>query len=194
MSARPDKAVVIGASAGALDALSAILPNLPADLPLPVLVVVHLPPDKESLMASLLAQRCGLTVREAVDKERVVPGVVYLAPSDYHLLVEKHGELSLSVDAPVLFSRPSIDVLFESAADAYREGLLGIILTGASADGAQGLRAVLDAGGQGVVQDPATAFVATMPGAALELCPEAQALPLHAIAPIIIRHAMEKRA
>lgn len=181
MSAAPVQAIVMGVSAGALEALGAVLPQLPANLPVPVLIVVHLPPDKESILAGLLEKRCAIAVREAGDKEEIQPGVAYIAPADYHLLVEQTGELSLSADDPVLFSRPSIDVLFESAADVYGNGLLAVLLTGASADGARGLRAILDAGGHAIVQDPTTAYAATMPEAAMALCPEATVLPLNEI-------------
>lgn len=176
--AAPDRprAVVVGASAGAVEALSAVLPALPGDYPLPVLVVVHLPPDKPSAMADLFRLKCAVAVREADDKEPVAPGTVYFAPPDYHLLVGRNGELSLSSEEPVHYSRPSIDVLFESAAAAYGPALVGVVLTGANSDGAAGLRAVRAAGGAAVVQDPTTAQVATMPRAALAACPDARAL------------------
>ena len=122
------RAVVVGASAGAIDALQAILPALPADFPAPVLVVVHVPPDRRSLIAQVLQPHCALALREAEDKEIAAPGTVYFAPPDYHLLVERDGLLSLSSEEPVLFSRPSIDVLFESAADAYGPDLIGVVL------------------------------------------------------------------
>ncbi|MBN8849606.1 MAG: chemotaxis protein CheB, partial [Sphingomonas sp.] len=147
MSAGPIEAVAIGASAGAVEALSAILPRLPADYPLPVLVVVHVPADRRSVLATLFQSKCRIAVREAEDKEPVVPGTVYFAPPDYHLQVEADRTLSLSADDPVLYSRPSIDVLFESAADAYGAALAGVVLTGANQDGARGLAAVAEAGG-----------------------------------------------
>ena len=175
-------AVVIGASAGAIDALGAILPALPADYPLPVLVVVHVPAHRQSMLAELFGGRCALTVKEAEDKESVLPGTIYFAPSDYHLLVEPDFTLSLSSDEPILFSRPAIDVLFQSAADAYGDGLTGIILTGANSDGAEGLRAVLASGGTGFVQDPESAQGAAMPRAALAACPGARSASLVDIA------------
>jgi two-component system, chemotaxis family, protein-glutamate methylesterase/glutaminase len=176
------EAVVIGASAGALEALSSLLPGLPADYRLPILVVVHLPPDKTSLLAELLRVRCAIRVREAEDKEPIEPGVVYFAPPDYHLLVEEDKRLSLSDDEPVLFSRPSIDVLFESAADAYAGGLIGVVLTGANSDGANGLKAVVEAGGVAVVQSPGSAYAVAMPEAAIAACPAARVLPVNEIA------------
>jgi two-component system chemotaxis response regulator CheB len=176
------EAVVIGASAGALDVLSNLLPGLPADYRLPILIVVHMPPDKTSLFAQLLRARCAIRVREAEDKEPIEPGVAYFAPPDYHLLVEQDKRLSLSDDEPVLFSRPSIDVLFESAADAYGGGLIGVVLTGANNDGANGLRAVVDAGGVAVVQEPGGAYASAMPRAAIAACPDARVLPVNEIA------------
>lgn len=182
MSRVPIKAVAIGASAGAVQALLQVLPALPASFALPVLVVVHVPSDRENVLVSLLQAKCRVTVKEAEDKEPIVGGTVYFAPSDYHLLVETDQSLALSTDEPVNYSRPSIDVLFESAADAYGEALLGVVLTGANHDGAAGLKAVLNAGGSGIVQDRADAYAAAMPDAALEACPTASVMNLDAIA------------
>ena len=173
---------MIGASAGALEVLSNLLPALPSDYRLPILIVVHLPPDNTSLFAELFRARCAIRVREAEDKEPIEPGVVYFAPPDYHLLVEEDKRLSLSDDEPVLFSRPSIDVLFESAADAYGGGLIGVVLTGANSDGANGLKAVVEAGGVAVVQSPGSAFAVAMPEAAIAACPAARVLPVNEIA------------
>ena len=180
MSVEPE-AVVIGTSAGAVEALSVILPALPREFRLPVIVVVHVPADKRSVMAELFRSKCQLDVLEAEDKEPIVGGRIYFAPPNYHLLVEVDRALSLSSDEPVLFSRPSIDVLFESAAEAYGPGLIAIVLTGANHDGASGLRAIVDAGGVAVVQDPATAFMPTMPEAAILKCPGARVMSLAAI-------------
>ena len=178
----PQKAaVVIGASAGAWDALSVILPALPQTFNLPVMVVVHLPPDRKSLLAELFAEKCSMDVAEAEDKEPILGGVIYFAPPDYHLLIEPNNTLSLSSDEPVLFSRPSIDVLFESAADAYGPALTAIILTGASEDGARGLAAVIAAGGTAIVQRPEDAYAAAMPQAALARSPGARVLSLEEI-------------
>lgn len=182
MSVTPPRAVVIGASAGAIQALSLILPELPADYPLPVLIVVHIPADRDNILAPLFQARCRLAVREAEDKEPALPGTIYFAPPDYHLLVEADGTLSLSTDEPVLYSRPSIDVLFESAADAFGEALVGIILTGASHDGAEGLKAICDAGGLTLIEEPEAAYADTMPLAAIAACPAARVLTLGAIA------------
>ena len=185
------EAVVIGASAGALEALSQILPALPSDFKLPIFIVVHLPPTPESLLTEVFAAKCALPVKEAEDKEPIQPGTIYFAPPNYHLLVEPNRKLSLSSDEPVLFSRPSIDVLFESAADAYGDSLIGVILSGANNDGAQGLKRIIDAGGRGLVQDPASAEAAAMPQSALKLSPAAKALSLRSIAATVVNPAKE---
>jgi two-component system, chemotaxis family, protein-glutamate methylesterase/glutaminase len=182
MSEIKPQAVVIGASAGALEALSVILPVLPDDFRLPVIVVVHIPPDKRSILAELFQAKCRIDVLEAEDKQTISAGTVYFAPPDYHLLVEVGHSLSLSADEPVLYSRPSIDVLFESAADAYGAGLVAIVLTGANEDGARGAKAVVDAGGTAIIQTPNGAFASTMPAAALAACPGALVMSLDAIA------------
>jgi two-component system, chemotaxis family, protein-glutamate methylesterase/glutaminase len=182
MKAGSAGAIVIGASAGALEALSAILPGLPADFDRPILIVVHVPPDKKSVLVDLFRQKCLMRVCEAEDKQPIVKGNIYFAPPDYHLLVERDGTLSLSSDEPVRYSRPSIDVLFESAADAYGSGLIGVILTGANEDGAKGLGAVVDAGGAAIVQRPDEAFAPAMPQAALTACPTAEIVPIAMIA------------
>ena len=174
----PPAAVAIGASAGAVQALLRILPALPADYPVPVFIVVHVPPDRDNALVALLQSKCKIRVKEAEDKEAAAAGTVYFAPSDYHLLVEGDGSLALSSDEPVNHSRPSVDVLLESAADAYGEGLIGVVLTGANDDGAAGLRAVVDAGGLAVVQEPAGAYAPTMPAAALKAAAAAKAMPL----------------
>lgn len=180
-TARRFDAIVLGASAGAVDAFSVLLPALPPNYPLPLLVVVHLPRDRDSTLPELYRSRCRVEVKEAEDKEPLRAGVVYFAPPDYHLLVEADGRLSLSNEEPVLYSRPSIDVLFESAAEVFEERLLGIVLTGANHDGARGLRAICEAGGTGIVQDPGTARAPAMPLAAQAACPGARSLSLDQI-------------
>lgn len=182
MTGTPPEAVVIGASAGALEALGAILPSLPEHFPLPLMIVVHMPPDRESILVDLFRARCRIQVREAEDKEPVRGGTAYFAPPDYHLLVEADRHLSLSSDEPVLHSRPSIDVLFESAADAYGAAVIAVVLSGANHDGAAGLRAVSEAGGTAIVQSPKEAFAAAMPEAAKAMCPNARVLTPQEIA------------
>jgi len=171
-------AIAIGASAGAVPALLDILPALPAAYRLPVLIVVHVPPDRENALVALFAAKSQIVIKEAEDKEAIEPGVVYFAPSDYHLLVETNGTLSLSADGPINHSRPAIDVLFETAADAYGASLCAVVLTGANDDGAAGLAAVCAAGGAAVVEDPADAYSPVMPAAAIAACPRAKVLSL----------------
>ncbi len=163
------QAVVIGASAGGVDALMEILPGLPASFGLPIVVVLHLSESRQSKLAEIFMRRTPLQVREASDKDTLTPGTLYFAPSGYHLLVETDHSLSLSCEAHVHFSRPSIDVLMESAADAYGVGLAGVLLTGANADGARGLDKIGRQGGLSVVQDPAEARMPAMPEAAIRL-------------------------
>lgn len=182
MSPSPATAVVIGASAGGVQALLALLPALAADFPQPILVVLHIPADRSNVLAPLLDAKCRLTVKEAEDKETARPGVVYFAPPDYHLLVEANGDLALSSDEAVNYSRPAIDVLFESAADAYGPGLTGIILTGANEDGARGLKSVWDAGGAAIIEEPSSAYATAMPEAARKACVAAAVMTLEHIA------------
>jgi two-component system chemotaxis response regulator CheB len=182
MRQAPPEAIVIGASAGALEALSTVLPALPAAYPLPVLVVIHVPADRNGLMVELLRTKCQVRVCEAEDKEPILPGTVYLAPPDYHLLVERDRRISLSSEEAVNYSRPSIDVLFESAAQVYRDRLVGVILTGANSDGAAGLQTVESGGGLALVQRPESAYSAAMPRAALEACRSPRALTLPELA------------
>lgn len=171
-------AIVIGGSAGSIEALAVLLPALPAHLRAAVFVVLHLPRERPSLLCEIFQHRCVVPLREAQDKEPVEPGTVYFAPPDYHLLVDAGPSMALSVDDPVHFSRPSIDVLFESAADAYGEHLLALLLSGANQDGAEGLAAIQAAGGTTIVQDPASSSMSTMPEAALALLQ-----PDHVLAP-----------
>lgn len=178
-------AVAMGASAGGVDALGQLLAALPREFPAAVFIVLHMSRERPSLLADLFQARCALPVREATDKEPVQAGCVYLAPPDYHLLVDAGPQLALSVDEPVQYSRPSIDVLFETAADEYGERLLGIVLTGGNDDGARGLVAIRAAGGLGAVQDPATAMVPAMPSAALGIASPEYVLSLDGLAALL---------
>ena len=168
ISQGPFEAIVIGASAGGIDALLAILRGLPASFGPPILVALHLADDRESRLTEVFRSRVALPVREALDKTPIERGTVHFACEGYHLLVEVDHTLSLSCEPPVQYSRPSIDILMESAADVYGAGLLGILLTGANQDGARGLARVKQMGGYTVVQDPREALVATMPRAAID--------------------------
>lgn len=180
------EAVAIGASAGAVQALTQILPALPEDYALAVMVVVHVPSDRRNMLVPHFQAKCRIQVREAEDKEPICGGCIYFAPPDYHLLVEADRTFSLSVDEPVHHSRPSIDVLFESAADAFGAALNGVVLTGANQDGAAGLKAIVDAGGQALVENPDGAFAPIMPRAALEACAAAKSMSLEAIASYLV--------
>jgi len=178
-------AVVIGASAGGVEALSVLLPALSADLKAAVFIVLHLPRDRPSLLSEIFARKCPLPVREAQDKESVTPGTVYFAPTNYHLLLDAGPQMALSADDLVHHSRPSVDVLFESAAHVYSNRLLGIILTGANEDGAEGLAAVHDNGGVTVVQEPASAQSPQMALSALKLRPADFVMSLNDIAGLL---------
>lgn len=189
------EAVVIGGSAGGIEALNVLLPMLPAAFRPALIVVLHLRPDTPSLLPQLFSLRCALPVCEAEDKMPVRHGHLYLAPPDYHLLVERDSyhagdhaseraagvRLALSVDPPERFSRPSIDVLFESAAHAWREALLGILLSGANDDGARGLETIRQCGGRAWVQAPDTASAETMPAEAIARGAVDEVLTLEAI-------------
>ena len=182
-------AVVIGASWGGLAALTGVLSLLPRDYPLPIAVVQHRGREAHETLASVLQVKCELAIREAEDKMPFVAPGVYLAPADYHLLLERGDEahLALSTEEPVGFSRPSIDVLFDSAAAMYGRHLLGLVLTGANRDGSVGLARIHAAGGTSWVQDPATAESPSMPDAALASVPSALVLALDAIGPALVR-------
>ena len=179
------EAIVIGASAGGVEALGLILPSLPAKFRPAVLIVLHLPRERPSLLVDIYEKRCALPVREADDKEPIEPGTIYFAPPDYHMLVERNRQIALSTEEPVHFSRPSVDVLFESAADAFGSRLLGVILTGANEDGAAGLHAIHRAGGVTVVQQPDSAKVPLMVVSALQRNPADFVLSLPKIAELL---------
>jgi len=174
--------VVVGTSLGGLNALTTLLRTLPARFRVPIVIVQHraVSPDGGGL-ARLLQEHTRLTVLEAEDKMLLAAGSIYLAPADYHLMIESAGVLALSTDAPVRSARPSIDVLFQTASEAYRDALLGVLLTGASSDGAEGLASVKANGGRAIVEDPATAECRTMPAAALATTAVDYVLPLDRI-------------
>lgn len=175
------EAAVIGASAGGVAALMEILPGVPRGVPVPVVVVVHMLRGRSSQMSGLFASRLAVPVHEASDKEDVAPGAVYFAPADYHLSLENDGTFSLSNEPLHIFSRPAIDFAMQSAADAYGPALVGILLTGASHDGAAGLAAIGAAGGLTVVQDPHEAQSPLMPAAAIRQRQPDLVLPLKEI-------------
>jgi two-component system chemotaxis response regulator CheB len=176
--------VVIGASWGGMRALERVLSGLPADFPIPIAVAQHRDPDAEDdLLAHLLERHTPLAVADAGDKDPLAPGRVLLAPPGYHMLVDGDA-VALSVDEPVQFARPSIDVLFESASEQYGARTVGVVLTGANADGAAGLAAIKRRGGYGIVQEPASAERPEMPQAALAAGPDA-VVDLDGVAPVL---------
>lgn len=180
--------VAIGGSAGGIDALRVMLGALAPTFPLPILVVLHVGVGAKAAWAHVFP-RCKLPVREAEDKLIVAPGAVYVAPPDYHLLVDASGQLVLSVDPAVRLSRPSIDVLLESVAFSYGSRALGIVLSGANSDGAAGLAALRRAGGIAWVQTPETALVQAMPRAALDAVPDAHPMTVERMAEVLSAHA-----
>jgi two-component system chemotaxis response regulator CheB len=161
------KIIVAGASAGGLNALAILLRSLPGDYGIPILIVQHLSAQSDNFWIEKLDQACKVQIKEAEEKEIIQKGVVYVAPPNYHLLVEHDNTLSLSIEGKVNFSRPSIDVLFETASDAFKQNVIGILLTGASQDGALGMKKIKENGGLTIVQDPETAENKYMPESAI---------------------------
>jgi len=186
----PDKhieAVVLGASAGGIEALLRVLDDLPQPWHLPLVAVLHLPEGHDSLLAEIFTERLRLPVLEAADKMPLVPGHVYFAPPGYHLSIERDRRFSLSCEPPVRFSRPSIDVLMASAADAYGPAVAGMLLTGANDDGAEGLQRIHLAGGITAVQDPDEAQISIMPQAAIALHSPDHVLPLRGLRALLLQ-------
>lgn len=159
-------AFIIGGSAGSLDVLLKVLPNIDAAINFPIVIVIHRKHGADSLLPDLLSGRTKLKVKEVDEKEKLRAGFIYIAPSDYHLLIERDKSFSLDYSEKVNYSRPSIDVTFQTAAEVYREGLVCLLLSGSNSDGVNGLKSVKEWGGLAVIQDPATAQVAYMPAQA----------------------------
>lgn len=178
--------IVMGTSLGGLSALRTVLGSLPGNFSVPVAIVQHRHKESDYTLSCYLQQYVSLSIREVEDKDEIQPGQIYLAPADYHLLVEP-GHFSLSTDDPVSYARPSIDVLFESAAEVYHRDLIGVVMTGANQDGARGLVQVKARGGVTVVQDPKTAASSIMPKAAIASVSVDWILPLEQIAPCLVR-------
>lgn len=185
--------VVVGTSLGGLQALEVLVAGLPRNFPVPVAIVQHRHKTSDEKLRIILQQKSALRVIEPQDKEEIVPGCIYLAPADYHLMVEATSEwvpypyFSLSTDAPVTYARPSIDVLFETAADTYAEKLMGVLLTGANHDGKEGMAKIKARGGKTVVEEPSTATCPTMPQAAIAAGVADKILPLADIAPFLVK-------
>lgn len=182
----PFKIIVIGTSWGGLSALQNILGNLPADFVVPIAIVQHRHKESDTTLGQSLQKQTLLPIREVEDKDEILPGWIYIAPPDYHLLVEP-GYFGLSTDEPVSYARPSIDVLFESAADVYADQVIGVILTGANQDGKQGLKKVKVCGGIAIVQEPTTAESPTMPKAAISAVAVDWVVSLSEISPLLVK-------
>lgn len=187
----PYSVVAIGTSWGGLAALTKLLGDLPADFSIPVVVVQHRSTDSERLLGQLLQDATDLRVCEIEDKDALTSGTVHLAPANYHVLIDD-GYASLTLEEPVRFSRPSIDVMLTSAADTYGSAVIGVVLTGANEDGARGLAHIVKRGGLALVQDPKTAEIPIMPAAAIRAVPTAEVLPLDALAPRLIELGLER--
>ena len=185
--------VVVGASWGGLQALTTLVSGFPNGFLMPVVIVQHRSRDSTSALAELLQDVSPLSVCEVEDKAPIVDGHIHIAPPDYHLLVDR-GSFSLSTEAPLRYSRPSIDVTFESIAYEYNELAVGVVLTGANQDGSQGLKTIVARKGTAIVQDPDTAESPTMPRAALKAVPTATVLSIEAIAPYLGRLAVKRQA
>jgi len=188
----PGGIVVIGASWGGLQALTTLVSGFQANFPFPLVVVQHRSRDSTSALAELLQDVSKLKVCEVEDKAPIVDGHVHIAPPDYHLLVDS-GSFSLSTEAPLRYSRPSIDITFESVALAYNELAIGVVLTGANQDGAEGLRTIVARRGIAIVQEPDTAESPTMPRAALKAVPTAKVLPIDEMAAYLTRLAVKRQ-
>jgi len=183
--------VVVGTSLGGLNALKTLLSGLTKEFELPVAVVQHREPQSGPGLVQILQEHCPLPIREAEDKDEILSGRVYLAPPDYHLLVDGR-RFALSTDAPVRHARPSIDVLFESAAEAYGTSAVGVILTGASEDGSLGLARIKERGGLTIAQEPATAECGVMPASAIAATSVDYVLPLSGIAPLLVEIGLSR--
>lgn len=188
----PYEAVVMGVSAGGLEALRTFIPRLPASFALPIAIVQHRDQRPSEFLSEYLDSISELSVREAEDKEPLCAGTVYLAPATYHLMIETGRCFSLSVDGRVNYSCPSIDVLFESAAHVFVQSLIGIILTGANADGAQGAKAIKTHGGLVIVQNPENAQASAMPKAALAAVRPDYITELDQLAPLLLQLAEQQ--
>jgi len=181
------EAIVVGVSSGGLKALSFIFSVLPADFVVPIIVVQHIGPRSENTWIKLLNDCSNIIIKEADEKEKVGTGHIYVAPSNYHLLIENDKTFSLTIDERVNFARPSIDVLFESAAEVYRDKLIGIILTGSNSDGAKGVKRIKEYGGLVIIEDPETAESSYMPRSAISLVQPDHILTLNEISELLIK-------
>lgn len=180
------QAIVIGVSSGGMNALKTIFSLLPKEFKIPIIVVQHLSPRSDSQWIKLLNDKSKVKIKEADEKEKIESGTVYIAPANYHLLIEKNKTFSLTIDERVSFARPSIDVLFESAAEAYTNGLIGVVLTGSNHDGTNGIKRIKEKGGLALIEDPKTAESPYMPASAIAAIEADYILPLEEMARLLI--------
>jgi len=183
----PYEAIVIGVSSGGMNVMKVIFPLLPKDFSIPIIIVQHISPRSEGHWITLLNDKCKLEIKEADEKERVEGGKIYIAPPNYHLLIEKNKTFSLTVDERVNFARPSIDVMFESAAEAYKDKLIGVVLTGSNSDGSMGLKRIKECGGLTIVQHPETAESPFMPASAITMTGPDYIIDLEHIIELLIK-------
>ncbi len=181
------EAIVIGVSSGGMNAMKTMFPLLPKEFNIPIIIVQHISANSENLWIRLLNDKSNLEIKEADEKEKIEHGKIYIAPPNYHLLVEKNKTFSLSIDERVNFARPSIDVLFESAAEAYKNKLIGVILTGSNNDGTKGLKLIKEYGGLTIAQDPSTAESGFMPASAIAAMQVDYILSLEGIINLLIK-------
>ena len=185
-------AIVIGVSSGGMNAMKVLFSLLPKGFSIPIIIVQHIGPRLDSHWIKLLNDKSNLPIKEADEKEKIEDGNVYIAPPNYHLLIEKDKTFSLTIDERVNFSRPSIDVLFESAAEAYKDKLIGVVLTGSNNDGTKGIIRIKEYGGMAVIQDPETAEAAYMPASAIAAIKPDHILPLEGILELLIKIDKQK--
>lgn len=186
------EAIVIGVSSGGMNALKIVASALPANFSTPIIVVQHVSARSDSYWIELLNKKSLLHIKEADEKEKIENGTIYIAPPNYHLLIEKDKTFSLTIDERVSFARPSIDVLFESAAEAYKNKLIGIVLTGSNHDGTKGIKRIKECGGLTIIQDPKTAESAYMPQSAIDAIEPDYILPLKSIVQLLIKIDQKK--
>jgi len=186
------EAIVIGVSSGGLNVMKIMFSLLPKDFNIPIIIVQHISPRSENQWIQLLNNKSDLEIKEADEKEKIEKGKVYIAPPNYHLLIEKNKTFSLTIDERVNFARPSIDVLFETAAEAYQNKLIGVVLTGSNNDGTKGIKQIQDCGGLTIVQHPDTAESSCMPASAIAAIKPDYILPLDGIIKLLIEIDAQK--
>jgi two-component system chemotaxis response regulator CheB len=181
------EAIVIGVSSGGMNAMKIMFSLLPTDFNIPIIIVQHISPRSDNQWITLLNDKSSLHIKEADEKEKIEKGKIYIAPPNYHLLIEKNKTFSLTIDERVNFARPSIDVLFESAAEVYKNKLIGVILTGSNNDGTEGMKRIKEYGGLTIAQDPETAESAFMPASVIAAMQVDQVLSLDGIINLLIK-------